>query len=355
MNKLRILLIPISLLYGFAVWMRNKLFDWKLLKSTSFKIPLISVGNITVGGTGKTPHVEYLIELLKETLNVAVLSRGYRRKTKGFVLAGKKASPATIGDEPYQIYRKFDKVDVAVCESRVEGVNKLLNKRRKINAVLLDDAFQHRYIQPGLSILLIDFNRPVFSDYLLPAGNLREGLAARKRAHIIIVSKAPEELSETTKRFWEHQIKLLPGQYLFFTTFRYGKPKTISGNKPEYNDISQLKDKKVSVLLVTGIANPAPMLNYLGESGTKFTAMHFSDHHNFTSADIRKIKTAFKKLKGKRKILLTTEKDAVRFQHLDNFPKSLKNNAYYLPIKIAFLDGMTEKFNRMILDYAGKN
>jgi tetraacyldisaccharide 4'-kinase len=191
----RPLLLPLSLLYGLVVLIRNLLFDFRIMRSTRFKLPVISVGNITVGGTGKTPHVEYLVQLLKNDFKLAVLSRGYKRKTKGFILASKKTGVADIGDEPLQIKLKFPDVNIAVEHNRVKGVRTLIERIPKLNLVILDDAYQHRYIRPGLSILLVDYNRPIFHDMLLPAGNLRESWHNAKRADIIIITKSPDHFS----------------------------------------------------------------------------------------------------------------------------------------------------------------
>lgn len=355
MEKLRLLLLPFSLLYRIVSGLRNKFFDWGILKSSKFEIPVLCVGNITIGGTGKTPHIEYLINLLHKKYKVGILSRGYKRKTKGFVLARKGCSPAEIGDEPYQIYMKFKKSKVAVCESRVKGVKNLLDRKPKTEIVLLDDAFQHRYIQPGLSILLVDYNHPVFDDFLLPAGNLRESFSARKRAQIVIVSKSPDEISFSERKYWTDNLKLHPQQNLFFTSFEYGSLEPVFKNKSKNQSLKKLKKDNVKILLVAGIANPKPLMEKLEETGLEFETIFFPDHHNFSQKDIDNIKSAFKSISGKQKIILTTEKDAVRLRFGKKTPRLIKENSYYLPVKVRFLDDTGDDFNRIILKYARKN
>lgn len=355
LNKLRLLLLPLSLLYGLIIGLRNKMFDWKIFKSVKFELPIICVGNITVGGTGKTPHVEYLIDLLQKNYRVAVLSRGYKRKSKGFVLAKNDSSPLDIGDEPYQIYSKFKKLYVAVCENRVLGVQKLIKKKKKIEVVVLDDAFQHRYVTPGLSILLIDYNRPAFNDYLFPAGNLREGFSARKRAQILIVSKSPEIITNSQIDYWTNRLKLGPTQYLYFTTYEYGYLESVFEKKALYKSLGQLRKYNVQVLLVTGIANPKPLENKLDQQGIKYETLIFPDHHNYTQKDLQEIANVFKSMESKQKLLLTTEKDAVRFRYIGKYPKSIKKYSYFLPVKVRFLNDSTDEFNQLILKNVRKN
>ncbi len=351
----RLLLFPFSLIYGLIVFIRNLAFDLNILKSGSFDIPIISVGNLTVGGTGKTPQIEYLIELLKDTFRVAVLSRGYRRETKGYVVAGKKTSPSEIGDEPYQIFTKFRKVIVAVCEKRAVGIENLLNKRKKPDVILLDDAFQHRYVKPGLSILLIDFNRPVFKDLLLPAGNLREGFGNRKRADVVVVTKCPEQINNGIVETWKKKLNLRANQSLFFSSIAYGKPQQLFSDGSLELPIEIIQKEKVKILLVTGIARPDSLIRWLQDKNIKLEIMSFPDHHNYSKEDINKIKTGFKKIKGRKKIILTTEKDAVRLMHIKKIPRNLKHKIYYIPIFNKFLQGKHEEFNCLILNYVKQN
>jgi tetraacyldisaccharide 4'-kinase len=348
-------MLPVALLYGLAVTIRHKLFDWKILPSESFDLPLICVGNITVGGTGKTPHVEYLVKLLKEKYKVAILSRGYKRKTRGYQAANKKSTPNIIGDEPYQIYRKHPDITVAVCEKRVEGISNLLQNIKQPEVIILDDAFQHRYVKPGLNIVLIDFNRPIFKDHMLPAGNLRDRRSQLKRADIVIVSKTPKDITPLEKRLWIKNLKLFPYQKLFFSYISYSRPKAIFQKKETELSLSQIKKEDASILLVTGIANPLPIIEYLKQKEIDFKTIKFPDHHNFSESDLDNIKNEFKNIKGRKKIILTTEKDAVRIKHLNKVPGSLKDRLYYLPIKIKFIDNGNKGFDKIINGYVRKN
>lgn len=348
---LRLLLFPISLLYGLSVLIRNKLFDWGLKSSQEFDLPLISIGNITIGGTGKTPHVEYLISLLQSRLNVAVLSRGYARKTKGFVLADDTVTPKEIGDEPFQLKNKFQECTIAVCESRVKGI-KQLNAKNSPDVILLDDAFQHRYVRPGLSILLIDFNRPVFKDFYLPTGNLREGFYSRNRADIVVVTKVPENIRNETLEKWKTKLRLNEKQALFFSSLAYGEVKPVFVNAK--NTPLSLDTLTAKILLVTGIAEPKSLLTYLDNKGCCYTLLKYPDHHNFDQADTRKILNTLEELKDENAIILTTEKDAVRLMHLNSFPEHLKGRTYFIPISVKLLQNETNNFENYILRYVRK-
>ncbi len=352
---MRWLLIPFTPLYGLAIRIRHKLFDWKILKSVSFEIPTICVGNITVGGTGKTPHIEYLIDLLHESIPTAVLSRGYGRCTKGFILADKKSTPMSIGDEPYQIFRKFKNILVAVCENRVKGIQTLLEINSKIKLVLLDDAFQHRYVDAGLNIVLIDYNRPIFKDFMLPAGNLRDTPSQLKRADIVLVTKVPETFSALEKRMWMKDLKLFPYQKLYFTSLVYKSARPLFKDKNEKLSVEKIKKENGVVLLVTGIANPAPLKNYIESVGIICQHLVFADHHSFNASDLEQIRIQFDLIPGRKKIILTTEKDAVRFKALKKFPRSLKDKIYYLPIRINFWDKSHTEFDKLLLNYVTKN
>lgn len=352
---LRLLLLPFSFLYGIGVFLRNLAFDIKIIKSKSFQIPIISVGNLTVGGTGKTPLIESLIDMLQQDNKVAVLSRGYQRKTKGFIIAGKKATPKKIGDEPYQIYKKYDTITVAVSEKRVEGVEKLIERKKKLNVVLLDDAYQHRYIKPGLSILLIDYNRPVFKDFLLPAGNLREGFSGKKRAHIIVITKCPYEPDNETVNYWKKKLKPARSQSLFFSSISYGQPLQVFAKNLQEIPLVTFQKQNFKVLLVTGIANPQSLINYLDKEKIHFETIIFPDHHQFNHEDILKIKKKFKSIPGRKKAIFTTEKDAVRFQHIKKFPVSLKHKFFYIPISNKILNGKQNEFESLISNYVKKN
>ncbi len=350
----KLLLFPFALLYGFAVSVRNHLFDLKLLKSTEFDIPIISVGNITVGGTGKTPHIEYLIRLLKENFEVATLSRGYKRKTKGFLPVELNSTVEEVGDEPLQIKHKFEDIIVSVCEKRVTGVEQLTNESNKKmpDVILLDDAFQHRRITPGINILLIDYNRPIKEDTMLPAGRLREGKTQMQRANIIIFTKCPSEIPPIKRRILKQDVRLQPYQELFFTTFEYGFAQPVF----QENGLSEIQNlEEYSIFVVTGIASPKPMHKYLKALSGEMKTKEFPDHHYFTRNDIEIIISDFEKIKAKKKIIVTTEKDALRFKDLPDLNEAFRNALYYLPVYVKFLDGEEKLFNKKIINYVGEN
>lgn len=341
-------LIPLSLLYGIVVIIRNKLFDWKILPVEEFNVPIISIGNLTVGGTGKTPHTEYLIRLLSKTSRLAVLSRGYKRKTKGFILADSSSDSKTIGDEPYQMYIKFPNIQIAVDGNRRRGIKMLLQQPEQIRPeiILLDDAFQHRYVKPSLSILLSDYNRMIYDDFLLPAGRLREPVKNKSRAGIVIITKCPDDLNPIDYRIIKKNLKLYPYQSLFFTSFKYGNLKAIFKN--ESLDLEVLKKKKIAVLLVTGIASPQNLIKKLTEYTNSIEIMTFPDHHDFSKKDICEVEKKFEKIPGENKLIITTEKDAVRLLSNIQLNKKTKNVLYYLPIEVDFnLDG-ENSFNNKI-------
>jgi len=311
---MKVLLFPFSLIYGFFIWVRNFLFNYDILKVTEYDIPIISVGNISVGGTGKTPHIEYLIENLKSNNSIAVLSRGYKRKTKGFLEVDERMSVNQAGDEPLQVKRKYPEVTVAVCEKRVTGVDVLISDKveKKFDVILLDDSFQHRYLKPGLSILLVDYNRQITKDKLLPYGRLREPAHQMKRADIILITKCPEKLSPIERRIMYKEFKTYPYQNLFFTTFAYKSPVNLESRK--VLTIEEIRESNMDILLVTGIANPKPLEDYVNGLGLKVEHIKFPDHHNFTEKNLKLIKESYLKLADENKIVLTTEKDAIRLK-----------------------------------------
>ncbi|MBN2215194.1 MAG: tetraacyldisaccharide 4'-kinase [Bacteroidales bacterium] len=355
-KKFGIILLPFSLIYGLIVGIRNLLFNLQILKQSRFDLPVISVGNITAGGTGKTPHVEYLVKLLCRQFRIAVLSRGYKRKTRNFLQADASSGISDIGDEPKQIKQKFPDVILAVCRKRVEGIKKLLSLYPDLRAVILDDGFQHRFVKPGLSILLIDYNRPLKSDHLLPYGNLRECESGIRRAHIVIVTKTPQSIKPIEKRIIIKDLKLFPYQFLYFTSFAYLEPvavfKKASKQKISYDYI---KTNHAEVILVTGIANPLPLLDFLKKYTERTEHIRFPDHHDFSMNDIRKISQSFDRLNSKHKIIITTEKNAVRLKEMKEIDKRLKQFFYYIPVEVKFNDNDARQFNRDILDYVGKN
>jgi tetraacyldisaccharide 4'-kinase len=354
---LKVLLLPFSLLYGLIVALRNMLFDLNILTSTEFKIPIISVGNITVGGTGKTPHIEYLITLLKDDYMLATLSRGYKRKTKGFILSDENSNASQIGDEPMQIKRKFPDILVSVDNKRVNGVKQLLKTKdgNNLSAILLDDAYQHRYIKPGLSILLIDYSRPITRDFMLPYGRLRESAEERSRANIIIVSKAPAKMTPIERRIIVKELKLLPYQKLYFTCLDYGNLQPVFINDGLNFEDQDWNKESFSILLVTGIANPKPLREYLDSFSDTIEEYHFADHHDFTQKDIQTIEKRFNELKGENKIIITTEKDATRLLDMKIQQKNIRKHLFYVPLCIKFLNEDKSKFDNQILNYVKKN
>ncbi|MCM1005139.1 MAG: tetraacyldisaccharide 4'-kinase [Prevotella sp.] len=333
-------LTPFSWLYGATVYLRNKFYDWGVIRSETFDTPIVSVGNLTIGGTGKTPHVEYIADRLAAIYNIAVLSRGYKRKTRGFVLAGANSTPDTIGDEPYQIYRKYGRrVKVAVCENRNLGIRKLKEIDPSINLIILDDAFQHRNVTPKVNVLLIDYTRPVDSDHLLPLGRLRESKMSRYRADMIIVTKVPAGKRPIDFRVIKKKLDLWAYQKLFFSRINYGKLAPVFEEECKHSlNIEALKETD-TVLLLSGIANPRPFIRHFKHYPCKVTVAHFPDHHNFTRADIKEIEARFSEIKG-RKVIITTEKDAVRLAHNPYFPEHLKQLIFYLPISVDMLEGI---------------
>ncbi|BEH00571.1 tetraacyldisaccharide 4'-kinase [Bacteroides sedimenti] len=351
-------LYPLSFLYGLGVNLRNKLFDWGILKSKSYEIPIICIGNITVGGTGKTPHTEYLIRLLKNEFKIAVLSRGYKRKSKGFVLATEDSSAKNIGDEPYQIKQKFPEVIVSVDKDRCHGIEMLMeeNSNPRLDAILLDDAFQHRYVSPGLSILLVDFNRLICDDALLPAGRLREPEHGKIRANMVIVTKCPQRMKPMDYRIISKRLDLYPYQELYFTTYKYGG---LTPLFPEYGatrkTLAQI-EKNEQVLLLTGIASPKQMMQDLERYTSQITPVTFSDHHDFGENDLKTIKETFNRLSGNKKIIVTTEKDAARLSQISHIiDEEVKKSIYILPIEVKFLLNQDEMFNQNIIEYVRKN
>ena len=354
-------LLPFSWLYGFGVGFRNMLFEMGILKSRSYTVPVISVGNITVGGTGKTPHVEYLIRLLKDKANVAVLSRGYKRKSHGFVLADAETPMKMIGDEPYQMKQKFPDITVAVDSKRTRGIDHLIGGEagKDIDVVLLDDAFQHRYVKPGINILLVDYHRLIIYDELLPAGRLREPVKSKDRADIVIITKCPWNLKPMEFRVITKAMKLYPYQQLFFSTHEYEMPIAVFpeeqgklGASETLDSLASLKDK--NVLLLTGIGSPEQMKHDMEQMTDHVTPLTFSDHHDFKQKDIVAINEAFAAI-PEPKVIITTEKDATRLAVLEELSSEVKQHLYKLPIYIQIMQDQEELFNQAILGYVRKN
>jgi tetraacyldisaccharide 4'-kinase len=353
----RPILLPFSPLYWLVVWIRNLLFNLGVLRSTKFNIPVISLGNITVGGTGKTTHVEYLVRLLKNDYKVAVLSRGYKRKSGNFMLAAVKSHVHEIGDESLQIKRKFPEIPVAVNNNRVDGVKKLIRTFPKLDVVILDDAYQHRYIKPGLSILLVDYNRPVFHDVLLPAGNLREPWRNSKRADIIIVAKCPLNLSPSERANFTANLKLTPKQRIFFTSYNYETPVAVFPGKRHHQEIytyKQLRKIDAGILLVTGIANPKPLKRFLEKNMYVNDEIAFPDHHQYTYTDLLTIKERLGSINAPEKYIVVTEKDAIRLRELEIADKALRKAFIYIPVEVGFLAKGEKPFIKRIYKYLKK-
>lgn len=335
-------------MYHIVLTIRHKLYDWHILKATSFEKPVICVGNLNLGGTGKTPHTEYLIRLLENNYRVATLSRGYGRKTKGFQLADETSTYEDLGDEPLQYFKKFHDIQVAVDEDRVDGVRKLICSPNHAEVVLLDDAFQHRSIKAGLNILLTEYGHLYCDDFLFPAGTLRDVRSASKRADLIVVSKSPKDLDESEKQRIIGKLKPSEGQKVFFSSLEYqdleplnDKAKTITAEKAE------------SVLAFCGIAHPEPFVEALKNQFKNVDSLRFADHHAFTKEDISSILDRFANLDDDKKIIVTTEKDAARLTKSHYLCQFEDVPLYDLPVGVRFHE--EEKFNEEILSYVRKN
>lgn len=347
---LRIILYPFSLIFGLIIWLRNKFYDWQIFQSTAFDIPIISVGNISAGGTGKSPQVEYLIRLLRENYRVATLSRGYKRNSKGFLLASNDHTVRDIGDEPMQFKSKFEDILVAVDEKRVHGVNQLLKINPPPEVILLDDAFQHRQIKAGLSILLTDFYHLYAKDYMIPSGKLREFRAGTKRADAILVTKSPKVLSPFTRQRVRDELKPLPHQQLFFSYIRHSGLTAFPGTdfQPEG------RGKYNAALIVAGIANPYPLEAYLKEKINTVETYLFPDHHQFTGRDVENIIERFDQILSRNKILVTTEKDMMRLIHPSLIVKLKSLPLCFVPMETKINKEDREQFDKFILQYVKK-
>ena len=331
MKIIRYILIFLVPVYYLVTRFRNKFYDWGILTSEAYDFPVICVGNLSVGGTGKTPMIEYLIYLLGKSNKLATLSRGYKRKTKGFVLAGPEASPDQIGDEPFQFFNKFPDIQVAVDSNRRNGIKSLMALKNKPEIVLLDDAFQHRRVKAGLNILLTAYDDLYVDDMVLPTGNLREPLAGAKRAQLIVVTKCPDDLSEQEKGSIRNKLRPNDNQKLFFSKISY--------SDHVINDNSSLRLetlKEKSITLVTGIATPSPLVSYLKDQQLNFEHLEYKDHHDFSAQDIEGLNS--------KELVLTTEKDFVRIS-----TKTDNQNIWYLPIKIEI--DKKDQFNSEIMKF----
>lgn len=344
LKSFRILLLPFALLYGLVVFIRNRMFDKQYLTSAAFHFPLICVGNLSVGGTGKSPMVEYLLALLAQPYQVGTLSRGYKRKTKGYVLAGENTTALEIGDEPMQIHLKFPSAAVAACEERIVGIPHLLQDMPGLNVIILDDAFQHRTVKAGLNILLTEYSNRYTQDFFLPTGDLRDEKASARRAQVIVVTKCPYHLSAEEKQAIIRELNPAASQSVFFTTIEYGTPYHIFNRGDEW-----LLTPRDEVLLVCGIANPEPLKEYLHAKAHTYYQQDYSDHHIFSIDDLREIREKFNTIPAKDKMILTTEKDAVRLAKFTEELASLP--MYVLPIRHFFLFDEAQQFNKLVIDF----
>jgi tetraacyldisaccharide 4'-kinase len=340
----RLALYPFTLIYGCLVWLRNRLYDVKFFNSISFSLPVICVGNLSTGGTGKTPHIEYLIDLLQYQYRVATMSRGYKRFTKGFLLAGPETNALKIGDEPMQYYLKYPEAVISVAEERLTGIPTLLQRRQDVEVILLDDAYQHRSVRAGLNILISDYAHPFYEDHILPFGNLREGREAYKRAEIIIISKCPASLSTKEADQIRQRINPLPNQQVYFTTIQYGDAYHLFSREP-------LSLKQKNALLVCGIAKPGPLVAYVETLASKVHTLTYADHHYFVTTDVEEIKAAYNNWGDGDKVIVTTEKDAARLllhhQQLQDWGVPIA----VLPIQVAVLFSATDALNTTVHKY----
>lgn len=327
------------------MWVRNRLYDKGMLTAVEFDVPVIAVGNLSVGGTGKTPHVEYLIRLLKDYFRIATLSRGYNRKTKGFFLADGQSTAEQIGDEPMQFHQKFPGISVCVGEERMLAIPQLLMERPYVQAILLDDAFQHRSVKPGKNIMITEYSRPFTHDHVVPFGRLREGRSGYQRADVIIVSKCPANLAVAEKERFLREINPQEHQRVFFTTLRYGALYNMLDGEPVNIPAGE------NVLVACGIARPEPLVQHLRERFSKVYLLPFPDHYYYSRKDLEKMKLELERTEGNPKIIITTEKDAVRLHLLRDYIRELQLPIAVLPVEISFLFDEADSFNNYIFDY----
>jgi len=343
LKSFRILLFPFALLYGLGVFVRNLLFDLRVFRSTSFALPIICVGNLSVGGTGKSPMVEFLVSKLKQEFRVAILSRGYKRRTRGYSLARESSTALDIGDEPMQFHLKFPDIPVAVGERRIEAIPQLLHDRPETEVVILDDGFQHREIRAGLNILLTEYGNLYAHDFFLPTGDLRDQKNSSRRADIIVVTKCTESLSFQEREKLLMDLRALPQQQVFFTGLAYGQPYHIITRQPG------VVPEDGELLLVAGIANPKMLKRYLEQRTGEYHMIQFPDHHIYTVEDLNAIRRRFGNLEKSARVLLTTEKDAVRLLKFRNELQELP--LYVLPVRHYFLFNQEQQFLEIVRNF----
>jgi len=349
----RLLLLPVAFIYGCITWIRNQLFDLRLLPSKKYSVPVICIGNIAVGGTGKTPFAEYLITLLKKQYRIAILSRGYKRKTKGFLLVNIENTASEVGDEACQIKKNFPDIIVVVDGNRRRGIQRLLTlpDDERPHLILLDDAMQHRYVTPSLTIMLTDYHNMYYDDLMLPAGNLRESRIGVYRADIIVVTKCRDIIKPIDLRIIEKNMMLMASQHLYFTKIKYYPLKALFPSLAVCPCSLSEIDANEALLLITGIADPQPFIETVKSYNTHVQTCIFPDHHAFTRADIQHIDEKFQKISLTEKRIITTEKDAMRLQTISFLPDGWKPFLYYLPVSIAFLFDQNESFDSRILTH----
>jgi tetraacyldisaccharide 4'-kinase len=347
----RLLLLPFSLLYAIIIFLRNLFYDAGILPSTRFDIPIISVGNLAFGGTGKTPHIEYLIKLLSPEIKTAVLSRGYKRKTTGYIFADDTANADKIGDEPYQIFKKHKhEAAVAVSENRIIGIPNLLYDAQETQVVLLDDAFQHRAVKPGMNILLSDYNRMFTHDFIAPMGNLREYRNAYKRADAIVVTKCPEQLNQTKAKEIIESIKPYAHQKVYFSFQRYGELIRVYHKDNSYDNSNEF-----GVLLFAGIAQISSLDQYIKSQFKEVETIHFNDHQSYGDEELKRIIYGYEHLKSSQKIIITTEKDAVKLLSPELKEKLQDLPIFYQPLKTEFFSWCKSDFDAMVKEYVLTN
>jgi tetraacyldisaccharide 4'-kinase len=355
-NRRSLFLYPFSILYRIVTDIRNLFYNIGIFQSVEFNLPVICIGNITVGGTGKTPHAEYIIDLLRKSFKVALLSRGYKRRSKGFRIVSQSSSVTETGDEPLQVFLKFPDIIVAVDRDRVNGIRTIMKEYPETEVIILDDGFQHRKIKAGLSILLIDYNNLITRDYLMPYGNLRENRSNRKRADVIIVSKSPETSSGADMEKITREVKWNERQKLFFTSILYmDLIPLFKSSVPEKPGLRQQNRENQGAVLVTGIASPRSFKTFLEKYFKEIIHLDFPDHHFFSEKDLAKISKAYKDLKSEKKLVITTEKDAVRLREFTIIDDSLKRSFYCIPVRVSILKEKKIEFDNTIIEYVRKN
>lgn len=353
MRFFQLLAYPLSALYGFLLLLRNKLYDWGFFTIHEFPVSVIAVGNLAVGGTGKTPHTEYLVQLLSPHCKIAILSRGYKRFSRGFQLVDEHATVYQVGDEPLQFKRKFPEILVAVDEKRARGIRKLMELHPDLSVVLLDDAYQHRSVKPEINILLTDYSKLYLEDFVLPTGNLREFASGSKRADIIIVTKTPKVLSPIDRRRIKVDINQDSHQRLFFSHIVYGENTPLT-KMAKAMSLAEVQSASCA-LLITGIARPEQLMFHLRRFHREIIHAEYPDHHVFSKYDIERIRKQFDDIFSGNKIIITTEKDSMRLMLPDIFPLIQDLPVFYMPISVQFHDRDGQEFNEHILKYVNAN